>query len=335
MAVRDPLALLAAVVEVEHRGDRVDAQAVGVILVEPEARARGEEGAHFIAPVIEDRARPLGVVALARVGMLVEMRAVEKAEPVLVPGEMRRYPIEDHADVRLVQHVDHVHEVLRRAVAGGRREIAGGLVAPRAVERMLHDRQQLDMREAHVRHVLRELVGEVPVTQNLLGILGTAAPGAEVHLVDRPGRIERIARLALRHPLRVAPLVGEIPDHRAGARRLLGAKRVRVGLVYLVSGVAGDDVKFVHAPRPGLGQSDRPHAGVRALHRMLARIPTVEIADDGDRRRVGRPDREVRRAIDEVRAELLVKAAMRAFTEEVLVVPAEKARAVCNLGHGH
>ena len=28
-------------------------------------------------------------------------------------------------------------------------KIAGRLVAPRAVERMLHDRQELDMREAH------------------------------------------------------------------------------------------------------------------------------------------------------------------------------------------
>ena len=37
----------------------------------------------------------------------------------------------------------------RRAVAAGRREEAGDLVAPRAAERVLQHRQQLDVREAH------------------------------------------------------------------------------------------------------------------------------------------------------------------------------------------
>ena len=94
------------------------------------------------------------MVPLARIGVLVEVRAVEVAQAVLVAGEVRRHPVEDHADPVLVQVVDEIHEVLRRAVARARREVAGHLVAPRAVERVLHDRHQLDVREAHALHVL-------------------------------------------------------------------------------------------------------------------------------------------------------------------------------------
>jgi len=40
MLVRNPLPLLARVVEIEHRRDRIDAQSVGVVLAEPVERAR-------------------------------------------------------------------------------------------------------------------------------------------------------------------------------------------------------------------------------------------------------------------------------------------------------
>ena len=57
---------LRAVVEVEHRRDAVDAQAVDVELVEPEQRARDQEAAHLVAAVVEDRGLPVGVKALPR-----------------------------------------------------------------------------------------------------------------------------------------------------------------------------------------------------------------------------------------------------------------------------
>ena len=141
--------LLAGVVEVEHGGDRVHAQAVDVILVEPEQRAGEQEAAHLVAPEVEDVRFPLGMEALARVGVLVEMRAVEVGEPVRVVGEVRGHPVQDHADAVLVQVVDQVHEVLRRAVAAGGSEVAGHLVSPGAVEGMLHHRHEFHVREAH------------------------------------------------------------------------------------------------------------------------------------------------------------------------------------------
>src|SRR5207253_5642250 len=51
--VGDPLATLSRVVEVEHRGHSVDAQAVDVIPVQPEESAGDQEALHFMAAVVE------------------------------------------------------------------------------------------------------------------------------------------------------------------------------------------------------------------------------------------------------------------------------------------
>jgi hypothetical protein len=90
---------------------------------------------------------------LARVAVLVEVRAVEEAGAVLVGREVDGHPVEEDADAGVMQPLDEDHQVLRRTVAARRREVAGRLVAPRAVERMLHDGEELDVREPHLRRV--------------------------------------------------------------------------------------------------------------------------------------------------------------------------------------
>ena len=86
-AVGNPLAFLAAVVEVQHRGDGIDAQAVDVVLVEPEQGVGEQEVADLVAAVVEDHRAPVGMLALARVGVLVERRAVEAAQAVASLGK--------------------------------------------------------------------------------------------------------------------------------------------------------------------------------------------------------------------------------------------------------
>ena len=115
--VGDPLAGLARVVEVEHRGDGVDPEAVEVVAVEPEERVAEEEVADLGAAVVEDLGAPVAVLAQPRVGVLVEMGAVEVAQAVQVVGEVGGHPVEDHADAVPVQVIDEVGEVVGRAVA--------------------------------------------------------------------------------------------------------------------------------------------------------------------------------------------------------------------------
>ncbi len=159
--VRRPLALLAGVVEVEHRGDAVDPQPVGVELLEPVERVGVEEVAHLVAAEVEDVRAPLLVPAALRVGVLVERRAVEARQRPLVGREVAGHPVEDHADAGLVQPVDEQPEAVGVAEPRVRREVRRHVVAPRAAERVLHHRHQLDVGEAEVGDVAGQLVGEL------------------------------------------------------------------------------------------------------------------------------------------------------------------------------
>ena len=118
-----PLARLARVVEVEHRRDGVDAQAVGVVLAQPVQRVGQQEVADLVAAEVEDERAPVGVRAAARVLVLVQRGAVEARERPGVAREVRRHPVEEHADALGVHPVDEGAEVVGRAVARRGREV--------------------------------------------------------------------------------------------------------------------------------------------------------------------------------------------------------------------
>jgi len=61
--VGHPVAGLARVVQVEHRGDGVDAQAVDVVALEPEEGVAKQEIADFGPAVVEDLRAPVAVFA--------------------------------------------------------------------------------------------------------------------------------------------------------------------------------------------------------------------------------------------------------------------------------
>ena len=194
--VGHPLALLARVVEVEHRGHGVDPDAVGVVLAQPVQGAGQQEVAHLEAAEVEDQRAPVGVRAAARIGVLEQRAAVEARERPLVAREVRRHPVEDHADAGLVQAVDEGAELVGRAEARRGREVRGDLVAPRAAERVGHDRHQLDVGEAHVGDVGGQLVGQLEVGQRAVVLQRVQPPGAEVDLVDRHRLAQAVALLA-------------------------------------------------------------------------------------------------------------------------------------------
>src|SRR5205814_10654877 len=89
-----------------------------------------------------------------------------------------------------------------------------------------------------------------------------------------------------------------------------------------------------HATGLRIRHAHLPDAGVRALHGVGARIPAVPVADDGHRLRVGRPDGEVGFGAEEMRAELLVQAAVRALPEEVRIVSGKSDSVFSDSWHG-
>src|SRR6186713_3091068 len=94
VAVRNPLPFLARIIEVEHRGDGVDAQAVDMELAQPVERVGEQEVADLVAAVVEDQRAPVAMFSLPGIGMLVERGAVESRQRVCVLRKMSGDPVE-------------------------------------------------------------------------------------------------------------------------------------------------------------------------------------------------------------------------------------------------
>ena len=167
---------------------------------------------------------------------------------------------------------------------------------------MLGDRQELDVGEAHRRHVVGELVGELAIAEEAVALFGHAPPRAQVHLVDRHRRrcAARCAA-ALGHPVRVAATRSRRGRTTAdgGARRRRARRRRRTGPPSAPAArpIAADDLVLVaraRRPRPGTKSSQMPLPGMQA-HGMTPPVPAVPVADHADAPRVGRPHREAAR----------------------------------------
>jgi hypothetical protein len=302
-----------------------------MVALEPEQRVADQEVRDLAAAIVEHPRAPVRVLAAARVLVLVKVCPVEEDEAVGVLGEVGGDPVEEHADAARVELVDEGHEVLGPAVAPGRRVAADGLIAPRAVERVLHHGQELDVGEAHVARVVAELAAELAIVEEPVPLLGHAAPRAEVHLVDAHRGAWRLPLPPRRHPLRVPPRVRVAGEHGGGGARLvrLEGERVGIGLGGQGGGGGGEDLELVAGVRGDPGDEELPDAvaGVQA-HRMHAPIPAVPVADHADPARVGRPHREGH-AVDagqahRMGAELLEHAQMRALAEQVEVERGER-----------
>ena len=163
--VRLPLAVLPAVVQVEHVGDGVDAQTVDVVLFEPEHSVGDEEALHFRPAVVEVRRAPLPVLGALLVVRFVERHAVEVAKPLLVLAEVAGHPVHDDGDAVRVRRVDEVTEVIRLTVAARDRVVPRRLIAPRSVKRMLAERHDFDVRIVHLLRVADELIGKLAIRQ--------------------------------------------------------------------------------------------------------------------------------------------------------------------------
>ena len=149
-AVRYPFTFSAGVVEIQHRRDRIDPQAVKVEFFEPEQGVRREEIANLVAAVVEYQRSPVRVLSEPGICVLVERGAVEAGQRPVVFREVRDYPVHEDTYASLVQSVHEVAEVVRRAEPRGRRVVPGHLVAPGPTERMLGDWQQFYVRESEI-----------------------------------------------------------------------------------------------------------------------------------------------------------------------------------------
>ena len=238
--------------------------------------------------------------------------AVKGGKAVGVGAKTARHPVHDHADARLVARIDKVHELLRIAVARRGGVVAGRLVAPGAIEGMLHKRHDLDMRVAHVAHVVHELNRQVVVGVELAalrgeGVHGTGVvtvlvglalrrvavtlPRANMHLIDVKGLRHVVMAGTSLEPSRVVPLVAvEGPQHARRSRRALGLKGVRIGLVELFALVGLDEI-LIELTLLGARNKAFPNSARMHGHQWVGLlIPVVKFTNDMDALNVGCPN---------------------------------------------
>ena len=323
--VGDPLAVPAAVIQIQHGSDSIHAQAVDVIFIQPVEGIGPEEIGHLVHLIIEDLGTPVRVLSLAGVRMLVQRLSVKIRKAVSISREVGRNPVQNDADALLVQIVDKIHEFLRAAVAGGGGIVAGYLVTPGSVKGMLGNAHELHVGVAHLQDIVGQLVGSFHIV--IVAVLFLAhllAPGTDVTFIDGHGGLQDVILCPRAHPLVIAPgKSGDVRGFGRGARTVFGRITVGVRLVENLAGLCGDGV-FIELFRLQAGNEDFVDTAVgQQCHGRGFRIPAVEIAYQMNSRRVRRPDSEVIAGLapvnGRVRAQLVVDFIMPAFTEQVAV----------------
>ena len=228
-----PIALFSRIVQIEHAGHGVHAQPVDMIFLQPEKCIRNEEAQHFVASEVEDERAPIAVLALARIGMLVESGSIEVSETVRVLREMRRHPIDDHSDSVEVALIHEIHEVVRRAESRCGREVADHLVSPRSGKRMFRRRQQFDVRIPQPLHIFDQLKSEFAISGPFA--VWSAQPTLQMEFIDGHWLVQIVLAGAPLHPFAIAPLVilNAGDDGRRLGRKLV-RQPVRIGFLLLV-----------------------------------------------------------------------------------------------------
>ena len=259
---------------------------------QPIERARQQEIRDLAAAIIVDQRVPVGMEALPRVGVLVKRGTVKPAEPVRVGREMPGNPIQQQSQSCAVAGIDKGAEIVRRSITAGRRKQRDRLVSPGAVERILGDRHQLQMREPHFGCVGDELVRELAIGQ-IPPVLGqVAAPRAEMDFVDRDRRLAIVALPALRHPAPILPQMSRrLGNNRRRVGRSLGPLRLRVRLERQELTVGAEDLVFVEMTGAQARDEQLPEPA-DISHRHPPAVPSVEVANDADPVRVRRPYRK-------------------------------------------
>ena len=311
--VRDPLARLAAVIEIEHRGNRIDAQPVDMKFLQPIQRIGREEIANLVACKVEDQRAPIGVLTLAWISVLVQRRTIELGKTPLVARKVRWHPIDDDANASGMHDLDELPELVGRAEPSGGRVVTADLIAPRSAVGMLGDGHQLDVREAKRVYMLGELMREIDVRRD------ARSPRCKMHFVHTQRRVWMIA--ARLHPLVVVPDMRARRSNHAGRRwRTLSLASHRIGLEHCGAGLA-DHRKLVAMPGRSARHDCNPQpAGAHRTH-CRAVAPTVPVAGHIDLACVGRPHAKTHpcRTVEHMSTQQFPQSSMLTLVEQMQV----------------
>ena len=207
-----------------------------------------------------------------------------------IPGEVGGHPIQNDAYPGLMQAVDEPAQIIGGAKAAGGGEITCHLIAPGGIQGVLHHGKQLYMGEAHLLYI-----GDQPVAYRLVAEefpLPCSAPGAKMALINIEGLLTGGIFLPPVQPGLIPPgIVGQVVEFGGHLRAGIRMKSVGVGLAHIPS-VAVVDRELIPVVLMQPGDKNLPDATLKPLHRCFVDVPAVEVPQQRDQRRIGRPDPE-------------------------------------------
>ena len=156
---------------------------------------------------------------------------------------------------------------------------------------MLHDGQNLDVRESQLFDVSAQLLRQAPITHETAVLV--APPRSQVDFVNRQWPVMPTRRLLGPLPVVVAPAVPGRASHQAGgAGTEFAGAGVRIRLDQQSPAVCVAQFELVTALADS-GNEQLPDAlAGMAAHGVTTPVPVIEITNNADPLGIGRPDGE-------------------------------------------
>ena len=289
--VRNPLSILLAVIQIQHRCHRIHTKPVHMIVLNPEQCIGDQEILHLRLAVVENLRPPIRMLALSRICIFKCRRSVKVRQPMRILWKMRRYPVQDHTDAIPVQIIDHIGKILRCPVTGSRRIISGYLIPPGSVKRVLRNPHQLHMGIPHLLHIIRNRMSKFTIgIKSLILCARMTHPGAHMYLIDRQRILLLIPLFPLLQPLLVRPLqirnIGHSGSRTRTPLRII-CKRIRLKNPFSCLCL---DTEFIQIPflRSRHKTSVDPKR-LLTMHLIRPKIPCVKFTYNGHSRCMRRP----------------------------------------------
>ena len=322
--VGQPLAVLLAVVEIQHGGDCVNTDAVDVELLDPVENVCDQEVTDLMLAEIENTGTPVGMFAAAGIRIFKDALTVESCKTVCIRAEVRGHPVQDNADSGIVQLVDHIHEVIGCSVARCRRIVTRDLISPGAVEGVLGNADQLDMGIAELLQILYDAVSEFSVVIEPVSAVRMFHPRTDMALVDRQRLLIGVLFAALVHPARIRP--AETGDIRGfGCSTGPEFRRICKGIGLIdFAAVLGSNAVLIQFSRTDSGDEQRPDTAViELLHGIFFFVPVIECTNHRDRFGIRCPDSKEKSFFSilfgRMSAKLPVNVIMRSVSEKIRI----------------
>ena len=283
MLIRLPLAILSAIIQIQHIGHSINAEAINMILIHPENSIGNQKALYLGTAIIKIGGTPASIICSLRIVGFIQIPAIKISQTMIILTEMTWYPVHNNTDTCLMCLVNQITQIIRSTKTAGSGIVASSLIAPRAVERMLTQRHKLYVGIIHILHIVNKLVSQFPIGQGLA--LSIPPPGAKVNLIGQHRLAIGLSPLLFLLPLLILPLIMiHIKDTGSGSWWHLAIIPIWISFHNMRAAMLWHNSIFVNISLLDAWDKDLPDLSIlNAGHFIYPGIPIVKLTNYADR----------------------------------------------------